>query len=74
MNEDTQKKQDDIIREIRKARGETTDLLELAVGASDQWPTYRARILRIFGDRGLEGCIQSILKTIPNHNVSDRGA
>lgn len=62
MKEPLTTNENEIIRAIRKARGETTDLLELAVGTSDQWPTYRARILRIFGDRGLEATVQRIIE------------
>ena len=47
-------KQDQLVQAIRKARGETIDLLELVVGKSHQWPALRSRVLRIFGDRGLE--------------------
>ena len=55
-------KQDQLVQAIRKARGETIYLLELVVGKSPQWTTLRSRVLRIFGDRGLEATAISLLE------------
>lgn len=51
-----------LVLAVRKARGETIDLLELVLGKSEQWPALRSRILRIFGDRGLEGSVVSLVE------------
>lgn len=58
----------EIIDAIQKARSEITDLFEVAIGSSENWPVYRSRVLRVFGQRGLEGKITDILNNSQNWN------
>lgn len=65
------RKQDKLVQAIRKARGETIDLLELVLGQSPQWPSLRSRVLRIFGDRGLEATAISLLENCSTNGNGD---
>lgn len=64
-------KQNQLAQAIRKARGETIDLLELVLGQSPQWPSLRSRVLRIFGDRGLEATAISLLENCTANGNGD---
>ena len=44
-----------IRRQISIARRETLTVVEIVWGASPQWPFVRSQLLRILGERGLEG-------------------
>ena len=47
----------EIINEIRKARKQTLDVVEMAIGGKENWSLVRKQILKIFGNKGLEGNI-----------------
>lgn len=50
-----------IIEEIRRSRGFTLDIVELVLGDSPDWKMVRSRLLKIFGERGLEQKILEIM-------------
>lgn len=50
-----------IIEEIRRSRGFTLDVVELVIGDSPEWKMVRSRLLKIFGERGLEQRVHQIL-------------
>lgn len=55
-----------IIEEIRRSRGFTLDVVELVIGDSPEWKMVRSRLLKIFGERGLE---QKILEIMSDGSV-----
>lgn len=46
---------------VSSCRGGVMDTFELELGDSPNWGAIRARLLRVFGDRGLAGRITEIL-------------
>lgn len=42
-------------KDIRESRRELLDLLEVALGGSPSWPIVRAKVMEIFGRKGLQG-------------------
>lgn len=42
-------------------RGILLDGLEIRIGETKEWPHVRAMVLKVFGDRGMEGKILEIL-------------
>ena len=55
-----------IIEEIRRSRGFTLDVVELVLGDSPEWKMVRSRLLRVFGERGLEQRVVQILSDEPD--------
>lgn len=49
-----------LMEAISRARAAILDTFELELGEASNWRTLRARVLRIFGERGLEGQIRAI--------------
>ncbi|MGE3758338.1 MAG: hypothetical protein AB7H97_11310 [Pseudobdellovibrionaceae bacterium] len=54
-----------IIEEIRRSRGFTLDIVELVLGDSPEWKMVRSRLLKIFGERGLEQRVLQIFSDEP---------
>ena len=52
---------------INYYRGQTIDTIEQEMSGSPKWPYVRNRLLKIFGDRGLEEKVLSILS--PGHPI-----
>ena len=52
-------------------RGQVLDLVEQELADSPQWPFVRNKLLKIFGDRGLEEKVISILS--PSSSVKSIG-
>lgn len=42
-------------KEIKESRRELLDLLEVALAGSPSWPLVRAKVMDIFGRKGLQG-------------------
>lgn len=40
---------------VRRARKELLTLLEVALAGSSSWPIVRAKVMEIFGRKGLQG-------------------
>lgn len=43
---------------IKESRRELLDLLEVALSGSPSWPIVRAKVMEIFGRKGLQGAGQ----------------
>lgn len=61
VSEEKKKYTQKIIEEIRRSRGFTLDIVELVLGDSPEWKMVRSRLLKIFGERGLEQKILQIM-------------
>ena len=48
-------------KDIKESRRELLDLLEIALAGSPSWPIVRAKVLEIFGRKGLQS---------PNSDIS----
>lgn len=46
------------VQATKGTRRRTLDILQGAIGHTPMWPSVRGRILRLFGDDGLEGFIR----------------
>ena len=53
--------QKELVEETRRCMARVMDDCELELGDSPRWIFLRSRLLRIFGERGLEGKIISII-------------
>lgn len=58
----TQKLEDNLRATIGLYRGLVLDACEAELANQQQWSYLRSRLLKLLGDRGLEGKIFSILK------------
>lgn len=53
---------EEILDEVSRCRSRVLDDCELELGDSPRWKPLRARLLKVFGERGLEGKIVEIFK------------
>jgi hypothetical protein len=53
--------QKNILNEVRICMARVMDDCELEMGESPRWKFLRSRLLKMFGDRGLEGKINQII-------------
>lgn len=60
---------EEILEIISLTRGHILDTLEIEIGETRSWKSIRSRILKIMGDRGLEGKILKLLSK--NHSFSN---
>lgn len=60
-----------LLETIEFYRGLVLDSVELELGESPQWKRLRSRLLKILGDRGLEGRINEILN-LKNQQIENR--
>jgi len=56
-----EKKCDEIREEVRRCMARVLDDCEFEFGDSPKWKFFRSRMLRLFGDRGLEGRVIEIM-------------
>lgn len=58
-----------LLESVNFYRGVVLDSVEQELGDTPNWKFMRTRILRAFGDRGLEGRICRILEGTHNENI-----
>jgi hypothetical protein len=51
----------EIREEVRRCLARVMDDCELEIGDSPRWKFFRSRLLKLFGDRGLEGRVIEIM-------------
>ena len=61
MNKSEQYKHQQLIETLNFYRGLIIDTVEVEMCDSKAWPTTRSRLLRLLGDRGLDGKLREIL-------------
>ncbi|MBK8204972.1 MAG: hypothetical protein IPK68_22640 [Bdellovibrionales bacterium] len=61
MYQNTSTKNHQIIETINFYRGLILDLVEVEMAETQNWPAVRSRLLRLLGDKGLEGRVRVIL-------------
>ncbi|MGZ3775208.1 MAG: hypothetical protein ACXVCY_15050 [Pseudobdellovibrionaceae bacterium] len=66
-----QKQLENIIEEVSRCRSRVMDDCEIEFGDSLRWNLFRSRLLRIFGERGLEGKIIEIMSAEETCEVSN---
>jgi hypothetical protein len=54
----------EILYEVAHCRTRVMDDCEIELGSSPGWKFFRSRLLKIFGERGLEGKISEIVNSI----------
>jgi hypothetical protein len=47
--------------QIKQARKNILDLLEVSIGESPQWGLVRGKVMNCFGRDGLEGAVQELI-------------
>ncbi len=47
-----------ILQATKNTKGRALDILQAAIGHTPMWPGVRGRVLRLFGEDGLEGFIK----------------
>ena len=67
----TEIKLEAIINEIGLCRSRILDDCELELGDTPRWSPLRSRILKVFGQRGLEGKVREILNYFPSNEVTN---
>lgn len=60
MDQDNQQIYEEILEAIELCRSHVLDTCQFELGESQNWPALRTRLLRAFGDRGLEARIRGI--------------
>lgn len=55
---DWDKLESEVMEEIDLCQSLVMDASELILGESKEWPFYRSRTLKTFGDRGLRGRVR----------------
>ncbi|MBL7672062.1 MAG: hypothetical protein JNM39_16360 [Bdellovibrionaceae bacterium] len=61
MNLPEHQKQQQVLEAISFYRGLILDAVENELSETQAWPSTRSRLLRLLGDRGLEGKVREIL-------------
>ena len=60
---------EEILEEISRCRTRVMDDCELELGDSPRWKFFRSRILKVFGQRGLEGKVSEIMAPVQNREA-----
>lgn len=60
MNLDQQDIYEQVLEAIELCRSHVLDTCQFELGESPNWPALRTRLLRAFGDRGLEARVRGI--------------
>ncbi len=71
MNQIDQFKNQQITETMSLYRGLILDAVEVEMSDLRTWPTTRSRLLKLLGDRGLEGKLRDILG-VPVNSYSER--
>lgn len=68
MNQADQFKNQQITETMSLYRGLILDAVEIEMSDSKAWPTTRSRLLKLLGDRGLEGKLRAIFGMAVNQH------
>ena len=70
MNQSAHQKYQQVLEAISFYRGLILDAVENELSDTQTWPSTRSRLLKLLGDRGLEGKLREILG-VPNTRHSE---
>jgi len=74
MRTENTKTQTEIMEIFNLYRGMILDGMELEIEDANQWKKVRSRLLKLLGDRGLEGRIINTLKNGWDHHDNDNNS